>query len=90
MVSGTDYFIEGNEIVDQLAQEILGHNIDPMTTVHYADLKPVVNSYIYQEVQIKWDVSTHGRDLYLLKPTLGPLRKFKPLITAEEVVITRL
>ena len=82
--------IEGNEIVDQLAKETLDHDIDPLKTVHYADLKPVVNSYIQQEVQIKWDVSIHGRDLYLLKPTLGPPRTFKHLTRAEEVVITRL
>ena len=82
--------IEGNEIVDQLAKETLDHDIDPLKTVHYADLKPVVNSYIQQEVQIKWDVSIHGRDLYLLKPTLGPPRTFKHLTRAEEVIITRL
>ena len=57
--------IEGNEIVDQLANETLDHDIDPLTTVYYADLKPVVNSYIQQEVQIKWNVSIHGRYLYL-------------------------
>ena len=55
--------IDGNEIVDQLAKETLDQDIDPLTTVHYADLKPVVNSYIHQEVQIKWDVSIHGKDL---------------------------
>ena len=82
--------IEGNEIVDQLAKETLGHDIDALATVHYADLKPLVNSYIQQEVQIKWDVSIHGRDLYLLKPTLRPPKKFKHLTRAEEVVITRL
>ena len=47
--------IEGNEIVDQLAKETLDHDIDQLTTVHFADLKPLVNSYIQQEVQIKWD-----------------------------------
>ena len=82
--------IEGNEIVDQLAKETLDHDIDPLTTVHFADLKPLVNSYIQQEVQIKWDVSIHGRDLYLLKPTLGPPKRFRHLTRAEEVVITRL
>ena len=82
--------IDGNKIVDQLAKETLDHDIDPLATVHYADLKPVVNSYIQQEVQIKWDVSIHGRDLYLLKPTHGPPKKFKHLTRAEEVVITRL
>ena len=49
-------------MVDQLAKETLDHDIDPLTTVHFADLKPLVNSYIQQEVQIKWDVSvTRGR-----------------------------
>ena len=82
--------IEENEIVDQLVKETLDHDIDPLTTVHFADLKPLVNSYIQQEVQIKWDVSIHGRDLYLLKPTLGPPKRFRHLTRAEEVVITRL
>ena len=82
--------IEGNEIVDQLAKETLDHDMDPLTTVHYADLKPLVNSHIQQEVQIKWDVSIHGRDLYLLKSTLGPPKRFWHLTRAEEVVITRL
>ena len=55
--------IEGNEKVDQLTKESLGHDIDPLTRVHYADLNPLINSYIQQLVQIKWDVSVHGRDL---------------------------
>ena len=38
--------IEGNEIVDQLAKETLDHDINPLTTVHFADLRPLVNSYI--------------------------------------------
>ena len=82
--------IEGNKTVDQLTKETLDHDIDPLTAVHFADLKPVVNSYIQQEVRIKWDMSIHGRDLYLLKPTLGSPRKSKHLTRAEEVVITRL
>ena len=76
--------------MDQLAKETLDHDIDPLTTVHFADVKALVNSYIQQEVQIKWDVSIHGRDLYLLKPTLGPPKRFRHLTRAEEVVITRL
>ena len=82
--------IEGNEVVDQLAKETLDHDINPLTTVHYADFKRLVNSYIKQEVRTKWDVSIHGRDLYLVKPTLGPPKKFQHLSRAEEVVITRL
>ena len=65
--------------MDQLAKETLEHDINPLTTVHYADLKPLVNSYIKQEVQTKWDVSIHGRDLHLVKPTLGPPKKFQHL-----------
>ena len=80
--------IEGNELVDQQAKETLDHDINSLTTVHYADLKPLVNSYIKQEVQTKLDVSIHGRDLYLVKPALGPPKKF--LTRAEKVVITRL
>ena len=82
--------IDGNERVDQLAKETLDHDIDPLVGVHYADLKPQVNSYIQQLVQIKWDVAVHGRDLYFVKPTLGPPNKFQHLTRAEEVVITRL
>ena len=50
----------------------------------------MVNSYIQKLVQTKWDVTVHGRDLYLVKPTLGPPKKFQHLTRAEEVVITRL
>ena len=46
--------------VDQLAKGAIDHDIDPLTTVHYADLKPLVNYYTKQEVQIKWDVSIYG------------------------------
>ena len=53
-------------------------------------MKPLVNFYIQKLVQTKWDVSVHGRDLYLVKPTLGPPKKFQLLTRAEEVVITRL
>ena len=82
--------IEGNEKVDQSPKESLDHDIDPLARVHYADLKPLINSYIQQLVQIKWNVSLHGKGLYLLKPTLGPPKKFQFLTRAEEVVITRL
>ena len=81
--------IEENERVDQLARETLDHDIDPLANVHHADLKPLVNSYIQQLVQIKWDVALHGRDLYLLKPTPGPQKKFQHLTRAEEFSIPR-
>ena len=81
--------IDGNERVDQLAKETLDQDIDPLASVHHSDMKPLVNSYIQQLVQIKWDVAVHGIDLYLVKPTLGPPKKFRHLTRAEEV-ITRL
>ena len=55
-----------------------------------ADLKPLVNSYIQQLVQVKWGVALHVRDLYLLKLILGPPKKFQRLTRAEEVVMIRL
>ena len=45
--------IEGNEKVDQLAKETLDLDIDPLASVHYTDLKPLVNSYIQKLVQTK-------------------------------------
>ena len=59
-------------------------------TYHYTDMKPLVNSYIHKLVQTKWDVAVHGRDLYLVKQTLGSPKKFQYLTRAAEVVITRL
>ena len=82
--------IEGNERVDQLAKETLDHAIDQQSNVHHVDLKPLVNSYVQQLVQIKLDVVVHGRDLYLLKPTQGPPKKFQCLTRAEEAVMIRL
>ena len=71
--------IDGNERVDQLAKETLDQDIDPLASVHYTDMKPLVNSYIHKLVQTKWDVTVHGRDLYLVKPSLGPPKKFQHL-----------
>ena len=82
--------IEGNERVDQLAKETLDQDMDPLASAHYTDMKPLVNSYIQTLVQTKWDAAVHGRDLYLVKPTLGPPKKFQHLTTTEEVVVTKL
>ena len=66
------------------------HDIDPMESIHYADLKRLVNTYTQQLVQIKCNVAVYGRDLYLLKRTLGLLKKFQLFTRAEEVGIIRL
>ena len=82
--------IEGNERVGQIAKETLDKDIDTLASIHYTDLKPLVNSYIQQLFQTKLDVAVHGRDLYLVKATLAPPKKYQHLTRAEEVVITRL
>ena len=46
--------IDGNERVCQLAKETLDQDIDPLASVHYTDMKPVVNFYIQKLVQTKW------------------------------------
>ena len=76
--------------MDQLAKVTLDHAIYQLASVHHADLKLLVNSYVQQLVQIKLDVVVHGRDLYLLKPTLWPPKKIQHLTRAEETVITQL
>ena len=81
--------IDRNERVNQLAKETLDQNIDPLASVHYTYIKPLVNSYIQKLVQTKCEVAVHCRDLYLVKPTLGPPKKLQHLTRAEKVVITR-
>ena len=81
--------IDGIERVDQLAKETLDQDTDPPANVHYTDMKPLV-IYIQKSVQTKWDVAVHGRDLYIVKPTLGPPKQFQHITRAKEVVIIRL
>ena len=82
--------IEGNGRVEQLAKETFDQDIDPLASAHYTYWKPLVISYIQHLVQTKWDVAIHGWDLYLVKPTLGPPKKFHHLTRAVEFVIIRL
>ena len=62
--------LEGNAKVGQLARETLDYDTDPQASVLCADLKPLVNSYIQQLLQIKWNVPVRGRYICLLKTTL--------------------
>ena len=41
--------IDGNEKVDKLAKGTLDQDIDPLASVHYTDMKPLVNS-VHSEV----------------------------------------
>ena len=38
--------IDGNKRVGQLAKETLEQDIDPLASIHFTDMKPLVNSYI--------------------------------------------
>ena len=75
--------------MDQLDKKNLDHDIDPPASVHCADMKTLINSYIQQLVQIKWDVAVHVRDLFVMKPTPRPPKKFQHLTIAEEFPITQ-
>ena len=63
--------VDGNERVDQLAKETLDKDKDPLASVHYTDMKPLVNSYIQNLVQTKWDVAVHGSDLLSCETNTG-------------------
>ena len=67
--------IDGNERVDQLAKETLDQDIDPLESVHYTDMKPLVNTYIQKLVQTKCDVAVQATEM------------FQHLTRAEEVVV---
>ena len=87
----TDHFIwilDSFNRVDQQANEILDHDIERVSNVHSADLKPLVNSHTKGVAQIKWDADVHDRDLYPLKPTLQLSKKSPCRARAEEVAFT--
>ena len=64
-----------NERVDQLAKETLDQDIDPLASVHYTDMKPLVNSYIQILVQTKWYAAVHGRDLLSCETNTGATKE---------------
>ena len=82
--------IEGNERVDQLAKRDPWLWQRPTGECPLYRFEATGNSYIQQLVQIKWDVVTYGKNVYLLKPTLWPSTKSQHLTRADEVVIIRL
>ena len=65
--------------MDQLAKETLDQDIDPLASIHYTDLKPLVNSYIQQLVQTKWDVAVHGRYLLSSETNTGATEEIPAL-----------
>ena len=77
--------IERNERVVQLAKGTL----DQDTGVYYTDVRPLVNSYTQQLDHTKSHVAVHDRDLYLVKPTLGPRKKCQHIARAQGMVNTR-
>ena len=85
----TPHVVVSIEVTHDQVWQISGGEV-VFASVHYTDMKPLVNSYIQKLVQTKWEVAVQGRYLYLVKPTLGPPKKFQHLTRAKEVVITRL
>ena len=67
--------------MDQLEKKTLEQDIDPLASVHHTDLEPLVNSYIQQFVQTKWEVAVHDWDL------LEPPKNFQYLTKGEEIRI---
>ena len=43
----------GNERVDELTKETFDHDKEPLASIHYANMKPLVNSHVQQLVQTK-------------------------------------
>ena len=84
--------IGGNERVEQRAKETpketLDQDIDPLASIHYTDIKSLVNSYIPKLVQTKWDVAVHGIYLDLVKLIMRPPKEFQHLTRGGEAVIT--
>ena len=74
----SQYGFGGNEIVDQLANETSHYDIYPLSCVHYADLKPRVNSCVPQVAQVV--ESAQGMELYLLKVILSRTKYYKKLV----------
>ena len=81
------WYLEKYKILDRSQCGFIKHR---SKTDHLVSLERYLRGGIQKLVQTKWDVAVHGRDLYLVKPTLGPPKKFQHLTRAEEVVITRL
>ena len=77
--------IERHESVDLLKQDTLDQDIEPLVTVHYADRKPLVNSYIHQWFQIKWDVTVHDRanEVVITWPRIGHAKATKSHILSR-------
>ena len=51
--------------MDQLANDTLNQELDPLASTYYTDLKTLVNFYIKQFVQTQWGEAVHDRDLYI-------------------------
>ena len=83
--------IEGNELADQGAKRALRREIAPQFLLPYQDLYPVVNAFVKQRWQERWDTS-HARrpiKLHYIQPVLSPF-KITGLSRKEECVYHRL
>ena len=58
--------VNNESLVNQLAKKVFA-----------VQIWSLINSTMKAVFQIKWDVAAHGWDLYILKLTLGPPKKFQ-------------
>ena len=66
--------IEGNELADQGAKRALRREVAPQFQIPHQDLYPVVNAFVKQRWQRRWDMSHAKRPikLHTIQPSLPP------------------
>ena len=81
--------IQGNEKADMAAKESLCKDIHDMK-IPFTDFKHVINKYIWNKWQERWDSFHQSNKLYIIKPTLGVWRPGFRQNRKEEVVLSRI
>ena len=80
--------IHGNEAADVAAKESLTFNVTP-SQVPYTDLKPHINSFVLNELQVRWSSCPENK-LFKINPTLGEWPSGFRNSRKKEVVLSRL
>ena len=83
--------IEGNENADRAAEEARGQTPDCQYELPYTDLYPLVESFVRQKWQYRWENANSFRSnkLFDIQPEVGPF-DVQGLSRKEETIIHRL
>ena len=83
--------IEGNEKADKAAERARGRLPDSQYELPYTDLYPLVESFIQQKWQHRWETADSDRPnkLFAIQPEIGPF-DIQGLSRKEETIIHRL